>query len=165
MNRERRRYTSRDFPPYRHEPGRTPHPERSPKGYRYGRPPRPLDADACLLTRDDWRGNDDYLYGVDLFNAGYFWEAHAVWEELWVESSSDETRAFLQSLIQLAAGCLKRSTGEPAGARKLFASALSRLERLTKGSPSRTFAGIDLRALRDGLEDPESGAIHIVLQG
>lgn len=154
------RYTRRAFPPYRHEPGRTPHPERSPEGYRY-REEWEASASDASLAGNAWRDNELYLYGVDLFNAGYFWEAHAAWEVLWVAANDDETKAFLRSLIQLAAGCLKRSTGRPRGAGKLFASACSRLERLAESRP--ILGGIDLRALSAAVESLES-TICIVLQ-
>ncbi len=75
------------------------------------------------LTTDGWAGNEDFLYGVDLFNAGYFWEAHVFWERLWAVETEGEIRRFLQSIIQTAAACLKARQGEIAGARKLLARA------------------------------------------
>ncbi len=45
---------------------------------------------------------DTYLYGIDLFNAQFYWEAHEVWESLWLVA-----RRFDASLSELSA-----STGE-----------------------------------------------------
>lgn len=121
-----KRYTGRPLPPYRHLPGATPHPERSPEGHMYGVPEPPPQP----LTREGWHGNEDFLFGVDLFNAGYFWEAHAFWERLWVlEGTAPEVRRFLRSLIQTAAACLKVRQERIAGARRLLDRAsLSSLE-------------------------------------
>ncbi|MGH8654417.1 MAG: hypothetical protein ACREYE_20620 [Gammaproteobacteria bacterium] len=67
-----RRYCARSFPAYRFVPGRNPHPLRDPKGHSYG-------ASRAMATRfepSQWRTSTDYLYGVDLFNYCYWWEAH-----------------------------------------------------------------------------------------
>jgi hypothetical protein len=61
----------RPFPPYAYVPGNTPHPTRDPGGHSYGaelETPQPPDP-------EDWRACCDYLYGIDLFNHGYYWEA------------------------------------------------------------------------------------------
>ena len=44
--------------------------------------------------------------GVDLFNAGRYWEAHEAWEEAWVPDRHGADRGFYKGLIQVAAGCL-----------------------------------------------------------
>jgi uncharacterized protein len=70
----------RPFPPYAYAPGDTPHPTRDPRGHSYAAgfeiPERP--------DPEEWRACRDYLYGIDLFNHGFYWEAHEVWEGLWV---------------------------------------------------------------------------------
>lgn len=65
--------------------------------------------------------------GVAEFNAGAFFEAHEIWEELWNESEGDAKRA-VQALVQLAAGYHKLELGVPGGAMKLFARALAILD-------------------------------------
>jgi len=76
------------------------------------------------VTTDGWAANEDFLYGVDLFNAGYFWEAHVFWERLWaLEETESEIRRFLQAIIQTAAACLKARHGREAGASKLLEKA------------------------------------------
>ena len=78
LTRPPRLVPDRPFPAYAYHPGRTPHPTRDPEGHSYGmvhdvpQPPNP----------EDWRACGDYLYGVDLFNHGYYWEAHEAWEGL-----------------------------------------------------------------------------------
>ena len=83
-----------------------------------------------------------FRYGVQLGEAGYFWEAHAVWEELWraVPAQSAESH-LLRALIQRAAAALKRELGNPAGATKLLAKANASLDQA--------------RALARAAHDPE----------
>ena len=122
------------FPPYRHRPGRTPHPERDPAGHRFlerlprgllPAPPVPL---AALPETPLFR------YGEQLFRAGFWWEAHAVWEELWRAADREgagETpeREVLRAFIQLAAAALKNDLGAVRGSRKLLSAARSRMAR------------------------------------
>jgi hypothetical protein len=63
-----------------------------------------------------------YLAGVLLFNRGDFFEAHEVWESLWLDFAGPERR-FYQSLIQAAVGLLHFCNGNLRGAVKLFHSA------------------------------------------
>lgn len=96
----------KSFPPYRHIPGVTPHPIRDPLGHSYG-----IEEihDANLLPPERWQQNEDYLYGVDLYNFAYWWEAHEAWEGLW-HQAEDTYRLFLQGLIQVSAALIKYHT-------------------------------------------------------
>lgn len=92
------------FPPYSFVPGRFPHPVSDPAGHCFGvatQPAPPLDSDR-------WAANRRYLYGIDLFNAGYYWEAHEAWESLWHACGrTGRTADFLKGLIKLAAAGVK----------------------------------------------------------
>ncbi len=115
-----RRYSSREFPPYRHVPGSTPHPTRDPEGHSYGGGAGHLPD----LNAIDWRLCEHYLFGIDLFNAGYWWEAHEVLEGLWHAAGIGTPAAHvLQAVIQCAAAHLKTVTSRPTGARRLFEQA------------------------------------------
>jgi hypothetical protein len=100
------------FPPYTFVPGRTPHPVRDPAGHSFGQSPElppPVDSDRL-------QGGRAYLYGVDLFNHGYYWEAHEVWEGLWRAAGRTGTTAdFFKGLIKLAAAGVKVRQGQPRG--------------------------------------------------
>lgn len=65
--------------------------------------------DTELLPPKMWRQNEDYLYGVDLYNFAYWWEAHEAWEGLW-HQAEDTYRLFLQGLIQVSAAFIKYHT-------------------------------------------------------
>ena len=133
------RYTDRPFPPYRHQPGQTPHPIRDPAGHSYGQP----EPDLPDLNVSDWRECEHYLYGIDLFNAGYWWECHEVLEGLWHASGIGSAAGHvLQAVIQCAAAHLKASTDRPVGAMRLLDHSL----RHARWSCDRCL-GLDLDAL------------------
>jgi predicted metal-dependent hydrolase len=62
-----------------------------------------------------------FLEGVGRFNAGEFFEAHEVWEGLWMDCPAAERR-FVQALIQAAVAVYHFGRGNVAGARRLFYS-------------------------------------------
>jgi hypothetical protein len=115
----------RAFPPYAFLPGRDPHPTRDPKGHSFGHDETPPDH----LPPERWRENEDYLFGVDLYNGDFLWESHEAWEGLWQVSKGDPFQAnHLQGLIQCAAGCLKIPMGQPRGIERLIALGSEKLE-------------------------------------
>ena len=59
-----------------------------------------------------------FLHGIRLFNAGYYWEAHEIWEDLWhVEGRQGPTAEILKGLIKLAAAGVKVREGRENGVR------------------------------------------------
>ena len=78
-----------------------------------------------------------YLAGIVLFNRGDFFEAHEVWEHLWMETSGPDKK-FYQGLIQAAVGLCHFCNGNLAGAGKLYHSSKDYM--LRYGSP---FMGLD----------------------
>ena len=134
----------RRFPSYRYVPGgRQPHPLRDPRGHSYESPPRPR-----RLTEWEpsaWRTLNEWLFGVDLFNAFFFWEAHESWEGLWAAKPRDSAPArMLQGLIQIAAALLKIHLGSIAGATSLSRDGLHKLTEAAAICPSPL--GLDLHA-------------------
>jgi hypothetical protein len=102
MSNRRRWAGQLAFPRYGFVPGETPHPSR-------------VAADAHALPEpcDD---RTALAFGVDLFNHGYFWEAHEVWEGPWRRAEPDSDRwIFYKALIRLAAAALKQRVDSPAG--------------------------------------------------
>lgn len=125
------------FPAYRYVPGLSPHPHKA------GNAPTQLKK-AKALTEDNWHTNQYYLFGIDLYHYGYFWEAHEAWEALWhLTTKNDETGQFLQGLIQNSAAQLKVHLGEWHGARNLSEEAYRRLGSIRK----ETLFGLNLKEL------------------
>lgn len=69
-----------------------------------------------------------FQQGIDHFNARRFFEAHEVWEELWLHAPEPE-KNFLQGLIQLAAGWHHYLRGNSSGAESLVAAGVVKLSR------------------------------------
>ena len=120
------------LPPYSYVPGHDlPHPVNNPAGHLYavrdsGHDP-PIAAavladlptvlhsrrSALAATLAD---NSRWLHALDLFNAGFYWEAHEAWESFWNALGRTTTEAlFVQGLIHLAAAAVKIREGKPAG--------------------------------------------------
>ena len=89
------------------------------------------------MTRMDEPYDPRYLAGIVLFNRGDFFEAHEVWESLWMETFGPE-KQFYQGLIQAAVGLCHFCNGNLRGAAKLYRSSRDYMERY--GSP---FLGLD----------------------
>jgi len=93
---------------------------------------------------------------VDLYNFGYWWECHEVFEALWDGAGHHTMEGrFFRALIQIAAAHLKRSLGSREPARKLSRSGIDRL-----GEFSGVYMGLDVRlfaeAVRASLGSPDA---------
>lgn len=97
------------------------------------------------MTEANWRENAAYLYGIDLFNYQYYWEAHESWEGLWkLEDRRSDCALLLRGLIQISALCIKRRAGNARGVEKLRDKALANLEPVCAKTP---YMGIDVGQL------------------
>ncbi len=75
-----------------------------------------------------WSASTTYLYGADLYNFAYWWEAHESFEALWQMTDKEGPLGqALQGLIQIAAGNLKQFMGAESAAQKLWTRGLGRL--------------------------------------
>ncbi|MEI9415673.1 DUF309 domain-containing protein [Mesorhizobium sp. Cs1321R2N1] len=109
-NSRPRHVPEKSFPAYAYLPGRQPHPVRDPAGHSYLAEPMPVTTDAAL-------GSDPFFWGLDLFNHGYYWEAHEAWEGLWqVADRGSPSRMFFKALILLSAAGVKIREGKTAAA-------------------------------------------------
>jgi hypothetical protein len=100
------------LPPYTYVPGRTPHPISDPAGHSFGHRPAPL----ASFDPEKWRDCRPYLRGIDLFNHGYYWEAHEAWEVLWhAAGKRGPTADFIKALVQLAVAGVKYLEDKPTG--------------------------------------------------
>jgi hypothetical protein len=143
------RYSRRLFPPYRYVPGVHPHPLRDPGGHSYV--PQPKSSVHPRWTADEWPRLEAWLYGVDLFNHFFFWEAHEAWEQLWASTPRGAAPSLLlQGLIQIAAALLKTHLGVLDGARTLSVEGIAKLRR-ARASHERLL-GLDLDALITAFE-------------
>lgn len=104
------------------------------------------------MTRDE----SQFARGITHFNAGQFFEAHEVWEELWLVAREPE-KTFLQGLIQVAAAFHHHARENARGAKSLLAAGIAKLQ----GFPEdhRGIAVSDFRAeAKSWLEEIEAGS-------
>ncbi len=87
--------------------------------------------------------NEQFARGVAHFNAREFFEAHEVWEELWLRAPAPE-KTFLQGLIQIAAAFHHYQRGNFSGAKSLLSAGLAKIDGFTTNH-----RGIDVSGLRD----------------
>ncbi len=138
------RYTDRAFPSYRFVPGKSPHPTRDPDGHSYNKPLEQLDS----FEIEQWQACEEYLYGIDLFNHGYWWEAHEALEAIWVTAGRQtQTGQFIQGLIQIAVAHLKNYQGFTDVAKRMAVEGLDKMKRV-KG----VYMGIDVTTFRADVE-------------
>ncbi|CAN5756827.1 hypothetical protein BH23PSE1_BH23PSE1_02710 [soil metagenome] len=113
-----------------------------------GQTPRPSDDDAlhriarsALRPTDpaSWQENAAWLAGLRLYEHRYYWEAHEVWEAVWMNAApKSRERALVQGVIQLANAALKQVMGRPRASRRLAAMA----ERHVRDAASPTVAAV-----------------------
>jgi predicted metal-dependent hydrolase len=93
------------------------------------------------LDVGDWLRSRAFLYGIDLFNFGYYWEAHEEWEGLWHAAGRKGRIAdFLKALIKLAAAGVKHREGIAHGVK----SHAGRAAELLRGVEAPLESGEDL---------------------
>lgn len=92
----------RKFPAYAYLPGSDlPHPVRDLRGHSY-------EKVAPTVPRVTALPSDALRWGIDLFNHGYYWEAHEAWEPIWLAARGNaQDRALFKGLIMLAATGVK----------------------------------------------------------
>ena len=87
------------------------------------------------------------LFGIDLFNAGYYWESHVAWESLWLAAGRQGPVAdLLKGLIKLAAAGVKALEGKPEGV-KSHSGRAAELWRAVSLAQPNIFLGFDVRQL------------------
>ncbi len=106
---------------------------------------------AVPLTQENWRSHGPYLFGVDLFNEGFWWEAHESWELPWRLSGTTLQGPFLRGLIQLAASLLKWRLGAVKGQRSLQSKGTINLDAVTRASGTRFYMGLQPSGLAEAV--------------
>ncbi len=58
--------------------------------------------------------------GLRFLRDGFYWEAHEVWEAVWMAAAPNSAeKSLVQGLIQIANACLKHRMGKPRAAARL----------------------------------------------
>lgn len=135
----------KDFPSYAFVSGYYPHPNNDPEGHSYGKPEQTPEK----LDPGNWQKSQLYLYGIDLFNRGYYWEAHEIWEALWrLTESGDPAELLLHGLIKLAAAGVKVRQNNSNGIRSHTRGAKHYFGQLRRISESDYCCGFLIESLK-----------------
>lgn len=93
-----------------------------------------------------WSDSVEYLFGFDLFNHGFYWEAHESWETVWIALGRRGLSAdFVKGLIKLAAAGVKSREGRTEGVNRHARKAREIFSGIRDSSP--THMGLDLDLL------------------
>jgi uncharacterized protein len=135
---------TRPFPPYTYTPGVTPHPVSDPSGHSWGASPSPASR---LDPERPWTCAE-YVHGIDLFLAGFYWEAHEAWESVWhAVGRTGSVAAYLKGLIKLAAAGVKRREGNAIGLRRHATRAVELFTEVRESLETDEVGGQSLQAL------------------
>ncbi len=139
---------NRDFPAYAYLPGHKPHPTNHPDGHMYGQSRDPIG----VILHDSAFVHPLFLRGYDLFNHGYYWEAHEEWEVLWnAIGRSGLAAATIQSLIQICAAAIKFRQGNSMAVERLLARARARIEEVVRSDTKMLW---DIEPILEWLKAP-----------
>ena len=145
MPQDVQRYTDLPLPEWRCVPVHAAVPDRERLDPVTADVPERLDAEAAAR-------HPAFLFGIDLFNTGFFWEAHEVWEPCWMAlAPNSRERTGCQALIQGANACLKLRLGW----RKAFFRLNDEVSRLGREAAAGQSAvlGIALEPWRGAFDD------------
>jgi hypothetical protein len=132
------------FPAYSYVPGRFPHPKQT---HGHGCP-GPTEIEFCESLPANWSRCQLYLWGFDLFNHRYYWEAHEAWEGAWIADGRKGTTAdYLKGLIKLAAAGVKAREGRVAGVRRHAQRAAELFQNTQAAVGHNHYCGSDLSLL------------------
>jgi hypothetical protein len=86
-----------------------------------------------------------FRYGVDLYNTAFYWEAHEVWEPVWMAlPPNSRERSACQALIQAANALLKLRFGRARAFGRLAAEVARHAGEATAGEGQ--LPGLEMRA-------------------
>ncbi|MBV9066375.1 MAG: DUF309 domain-containing protein [Methylobacteriaceae bacterium] len=99
-----------------------------------------------------------FRYGLALHDAGFFWEAHEIWEAVWKAAPMNgPDRLALRALIQIANSGLKQRQARPRAAARLIDEAAGLLGELATrelaGAPESVAGQLQRESLRAALGD------------
>ena len=108
------------------------------------------------LSTSNWVSHDAYLYGFVLYRRGYYWEAHEIWEPVWMQCPPNSVeRLLLQAIIQIANAALKECQQKIKASARLQAIALELLREIItrrgREGVGGSFLGIELEELESQL--------------
>jgi len=119
---------------------------------RIGKGSWPRGKSVAAVAPDDPRLPDDrFRDGIRLFNEGYFFESHEVFEDIW-HGERGQPRLFLQGLIQICAGFHHYQNGNYRGSAELLGRGTQKM----RAYPD-WYMGIDAAKLLRQVDEARAG--------
>ncbi len=138
------------FPAYAYVPGIHNHPRHHPLGHSY----KAKEPEVEAPVPEEWENCEYYLYGIDLFNYGYYWEAHEAWETVWHACGHvGPTADFLKALIKLTAAGVKVRQQLLNGVQVHAANASKLFQQLKEQLETDTYMGLCFNTLIEFTEE------------
>ena len=106
---------------------------------------KPYNPDVFVEVRDIVR-SQEFLEGLTLFNSGYPWEAHEVWENV-SHNEEGEAKEFIQAFVRLASANSLLKLNKVESARYLYEKVLETMRQY-----ETLHCGIDLGCLASDIE-------------
>jgi predicted metal-dependent hydrolase len=100
-----------------------------------------------------------YSEGIIHFNSRRYYEAHEIWEEIWLKSTGTE-KLFYQMLIQSAVGLHHYERGNAVGARGMYRRVIDKLDALPA-----VFMSLDLAEYSVRFREFFHDLIHTGIEG
>jgi uncharacterized protein len=96
-----------------------------------------------ITTSGEADKNTPWLFGVRLFKSDFFWEAHEVWEAVWLKAApNSREQHFMQGMIHLTNALLKLKLGQQKAAVRITLKADESLERAFQGGADKPVMGV-----------------------
>ena len=144
------------LPGYKHLPGSNPRPDCSFLE---------TVAKQAISPTEDRTANSNiaWLYGIRLYNAGYYWESHEILEAVWLNALPNSRERFLlQAVIHLANARLKMKMSRHAAVLRLQKLAM---ECMVRAIPiPEPLMGVRFDQLRQLIIEVETRTSVLVLQ-
>ncbi|MEZ6057994.1 MAG: DUF309 domain-containing protein [Planctomycetaceae bacterium] len=153
------------YPRYTYVPGRTPHPMSHPDGHRMvgdeAQSERLSKASGLPEMCTPAAFRNPGIRGQAYYNAGYYWEAHEVWEGAWFDCGrTGELADYWKALIKLAAAGVKAYEQNSQGVIRHLSRAIELLTPLV----ASTNLGRPLPAMAHDLPTSPSAALALARQ-
>lgn len=107
---------------------------------------KPVNPDVLVESRFMVK-SERFLEGAALFNRGYYWEAHEVWEDVW-RNEEDDVKTFAQAFVQVAAADSFVKLSKLTSAKYLFEKSLEKFRQF-----QQLDCGVDVQELIRNIEN------------
>lgn len=93
------------------------------------------------MSEEELAASKAFLFGMTYLDEGYFWEAHEVFEAVWMACRPESAeRHAVQALIQIANAALKRKMGQPNAVKRILTIVENRVAQIGRPDDAKVLA-------------------------